>query len=344
MEEHALLPVVNSGMFAGDAEVPCMDKWNVLERNQDLIQRPKYLHYNGWDMGGKLTPGVVNWSLTASPLLLAPSLPVEHPVSKTISQKPNLFKIVTPINVPSLHYFLRKHPNRMFCESICNGLVNGFWPWADVDSPGYSITHDESRLSLGDKEKLDFVQKQQDIEIQKGHFSESFGTSLLPGMFSAPTFAVPEEGSSKLRLVMDQSAGSYSVNKMCSQHEHVFPLDNMTHLGEQILKSHNKLAPGKHLVVYKSDVVEVYCLIPMHPIWQIKQINTIDGQRYVDCNNIFGGRQSGDIFITVMAAIMWIMENVWKVHKPNAFVDNVFGVEKSTALITRLFPRAKHKL
>jgi hypothetical protein len=177
---------------------------------------------------------------------------------------------------------------------------------------------------------MDFMQKQCNIEIQKGRFSDSFGTSLLPGMFSAPTFAVPKEGSSKLRLVTDQSAGTYSVNDMCSCHEHAFPLDNMTHLGEQILKAYNELTPDEHLVVYKSDVAEAYRLIPMHPIWQTKQINTVDGQRYVDRNNVFGGRRSGDIFIAVMAGVMWIMENIWKVWRPNAFVDDVFGVEKSS--------------
>jgi hypothetical protein len=104
----------------------------------------------------------------------------------------------------------------------------------------------------------------------------------------------------------------------------------MTHFGEHILRAYNDLAPGEHLVVYKSDVAEAYRLIPMHPIWQMKQINTVDGKRYVDRNNVFGGRRSGDIFIAVMATVMWIMENVWKVQKPNSFVDDVFGVEKSS--------------
>jgi hypothetical protein len=193
-----------------------MDEWDVLRRNQDLIQRPKYLRYNGWDMRGKLMPGVITWSLTAQPLPSAPSLPVEHPVSKTISQKPDLFKIVTPINVPALRYFLRKHPNRVFCDSICEGFENGFWPWADVDPPGYPQSHDETRPGPRDEEKSEFVRRQRDIEVEKGRFSDSFGTELLPGMSSSPTFAVPKEGSSKLRLVTDQSAGPYSVNGMCA--------------------------------------------------------------------------------------------------------------------------------
>jgi hypothetical protein len=77
---------------------------------------------------------------------------------------------------------------------------------------------------------------------------------------------------------MDQSGGLHSVNDMCTRHEHAFPLDNMTHLGEQILKGYNELSPGEHLVVYKSNIAEAYWLIPMHPIWQTKQINTVDGE------------------------------------------------------------------
>jgi hypothetical protein len=313
MGGHVMSPVVNSGMCAEVVEAPRMDEWSVLERNQDLIPKPKYLRYNGWDPRGIFTLGVIAWSLTASALPSAPSLPPDHPISNTIKQKPALFKIVTPINVPALRYFLREHPNQAFCNSICNGLENGFWPWANVDQPGYPVTHDKMRSPPRDDEKLCFIRKQQDIEIKKGRFSSSFGTSLLPGMFSMLTFAVPKEGLSKLRLVTNQSAGPYSVNDMCSRHEQAFPLDNMTHLGEQILKSYNELEQGEHLVIYKSDVAKAYRLIPMHPIWQTKQINTIDGEQYVDRNNVFGGRQSGNIFIAVMSSIMWIMEKVWKV-------------------------------
>jgi hypothetical protein len=145
--ERATLPVANSGMYAEDVEAAHMDEWSVLNKNRDLIQKPKYLRYNEWDSRGKLTPGVISWSLSASPLPSAPSLPFEHPISKTIRERSDLFKIITPINVPCLRYFLRKHPNRAFCNSICEGLENGFWPWANVDPPGYPATHDESRVA-----------------------------------------------------------------------------------------------------------------------------------------------------------------------------------------------------
>lgn len=256
--ECATLPVVNTSMHAEDVGVPHMDKWSVLRKNQDLIPKPKYLHYNKWDLRGKLMPGVITWSLTAPPLPSPPSLSAEHPVSRTIRQEPHLFKIVTPINVPALRYFLREHPNWLFCDSISNRLEHGFWEWANINPDGYPETHDEVRPATHDNEKLEFMRKQQDIEIQKGQFSNSFGTSLLPGMFSSPTFAVPKEGSLKLRLVTDQSVGPYSVNNMCSQHEYAFLLDNMSHLGEQMLRAYNELVLGEHLVAYKSNVAEAY--------------------------------------------------------------------------------------
>jgi len=49
-----------------------------------------------------------------------------------------------------------------------------------------------------------------------------------------------------------------------------FPLDDMRHLGAGLLV-HHKTNPSQCLVVFKSDIAEVYQLLPMHPLWQIKQ-------------------------------------------------------------------------
>lgn len=103
------------------------------------------------------------------------------------------------------------------------------------------------------------------------------------------------------------------------------PLDNMVQLGEILLRAHKKLPPGEHLVLFKSDVSEAYRLLPMHPYWQVKQINTIDGERYVDRNNAFGGKRSGDLFIAFMSLVLWVASYFHKIEDLCSYIDDVFS-------------------
>ncbi|KAF7785160.1 hypothetical protein Agabi119p4_1325 [Agaricus bisporus var. burnettii] len=271
------------------AEASNMDEWSVLMQNQSLVIRPKYLRYNHWDLDGQPAPTVMTWSEKAKPLPSAPTLPDNHIILSTIRSHPNLFQIVTPINVSKFRQLLvqTKHPNPDFYNSVCNGLVKGFWPWADVQMEGYPGTYDEQGQEMKEEEKLDFVRKQRDIE----------------------------------------SASKYPVNGMTTPHELPFPMDNLVHLGEQLIRAHRNLKPGEELMLFKSDVLEAYKLLPVHPFWQMKQIVTVNGLCHVDHNNIFGGRRSGDLFITFMSLIIWIASHVWRILGLCNYVDDVFGVD-----------------
>lgn len=292
--------------------------------------RPRFLRYNCWDLDRKPAPRVVTWSLTAEPLPQPPTLPANHFLSLLVNQRRDLFKIITPINVSSFRSSLITHPNRLFCESVCKALEEGFWPWASVSLDGFPDTHDEAREPPKEVAKRTFIREQKDIEIEKSRFSPSFGRHLLRGMYAMPTFAVPKAGSSKFRLVTDQSAGPFAVNHFQQSHDLAFPMDNMVQFGERILRAHNQLRPGEQLILYKSDISEAYRLIPMHPIWQTKQINTVDGERYVDRNNVFGGKRSGDSFIAFMSLVLWIAESQWSINGLCNYIDDVFNAVDNT--------------
>src|ERR1700678_575329 len=129
-----------------------------------------------------------------------------------------------------------------------------------------------------DQRELDFICGQCNIEINMGRFSESFGKNLLPGMYSMPIHAVPKPHSSDLCLVTNQ----FSLNSMIRREDIAgFPLDNMTHLGEMLLKKKAEF-PDKELTLFKSDISDAYRNLPMHPLWQIKEVNTIQQHRHVD--------------------------------------------------------------
>ena len=173
---------------------------------------------------------------------------------------------------------LEHHPNPLFVQSICAGLHEGFWPWADTKNGVFPSTHDESRPTPADDKQASFLRDQCLKERQKGRFSDSFGSKLLPGMFSMPVHAVLKPNSDDLRMVMDHSAGPFSLNNMID-HSQVtgFPLDNLRHLGEMLLDVQHS-SGNLPLTLWKSDISDVYRLLPMHPLWQLKQYFTLPHQ------------------------------------------------------------------
>ena len=79
--------------------------------------------------------------------------------------------------------------------------------------------------------------------------------------------------------------------------------------------------------MWKSDIAEAYRLMPVHPFWQIKQINTVNGQRYVDRNNAFGSSASGAIFIAFNSLVSWIARRKRGIQYLATYVDDSSGFD-----------------
>ena len=195
----------------------------------------------------------------------------------TIQDNPQLFKKVTPINVLKFEELLVSHPNKPFVESICTSLHEGFWPWANTQKDEYPVTWDFSEHPLKTECEADFLRDQRDVEISAGRYSDSFGTDLLPGMYSTPVQAVPKPRSEKLHLVNNHSAGCFSLNSMIAREDIVgMKMDLIADLIGSLIR-YWRHYPGARLILFKSDVSAVYQRLPLHPLWQIKQIITVDG-------------------------------------------------------------------
>lgn len=289
--------------------------------------KPKYLRYNRWDVEGSQVPGVAEWSESAEPLPRPPVLPDDHPFNVTIRSHKSLFKIVSPLDNELFEFLLLSHPNDAFVESVCQGFREGFWPWASIENDGYPITNDQAQGAASSEEKRQFLVEQKDHERKMDRFSEKFEGELLPGMYCMPIFAVPK-GSDSFRLVTHQSFGPYSLNSMTPPHERAFPLDNMIRLGDLLLRAHRNKSPSEQLILWKCDISEAYRLLPVHFLWQLKQVVTVEGGRYVDRCVAFGGKRSGDLFIAFMSLVLWIAENVGGVVNPSAYCDDSFGVDR----------------
>ena len=151
----------------------------------------------------------------AAPLPRPPLSETSNPIlNKTITDNPDLFQVLTPIKVDIFESLLKNHPNLAFIQSMCAGLREGFWPWADALNGDFPLQHDKSQSMLADDKQVSFLRKQCLKEHQKGFFSESFRNDLLPGMYSMPIYAIPKPHSVDLHMVTDHSMGSFSLNNM----------------------------------------------------------------------------------------------------------------------------------
>ena len=109
----------------------------------------------------------------------------------SIQARPDLFKIVTPVKVEVFESLLQDHPNRLYVDSVLWCLHNGFWLWVKPGEEADPVQWDNSDQLLKNAQEEKFVWSQFREEIKKGHFSQSFGKHLLPGMFSVPSHAIP---------------------------------------------------------------------------------------------------------------------------------------------------------
>ncbi|KAI0054745.1 hypothetical protein BV25DRAFT_1777474, partial [Artomyces pyxidatus] len=152
--------------------------------------------------------------------------------TETLRLYPELFKVVTPIDVDKFESLLVSHPNQPYVQSVLRGLREGFWPFADGDPDAYPETRDFPERSL-DPEELVFAETQCEEEERLERFSAPFTGPLKPGMCNVPVHVVPKK-SGKLRLVVDHSAGEFSPNSHIDRDDVHVHLDTVQHLGHNL--------------------------------------------------------------------------------------------------------------
>lgn len=284
------------------------------------------------DLDIELTPTTADWTLDTDPLPSPPRSEFKNPeVQKTLNQHRHLFKIITPIKVDRFEFLLSTHPNRRFVESVLKGLREGFWPYAntgwDSNYPtSLDLRHSFRQAPPGEDEAI-FLRNHLHNERSKERFSPTFGSNILSGMYATtPVSVVPKKEPGKYRLINNQSFGqAFSLNSMVQRADiPTPPLDRLTQLTEWMTVL-RKMHPNEKLTIWKSDIAEAYRNIPMHPLWQIKQVVFIDGKGYVDRCNAFGGTASGAIFIAVNSLIAWIAKHRKGIKFMGTYVDDSFG-------------------
>jgi hypothetical protein len=104
---------------------------------------------------------LADWTEQAKPLPSVPTYELSNiEAMRTIKDHPTLFKIITPINIDLFEQMLLNHPNQPFVHSVCQGLQEGFWPWANTHHESYPSVVDESLGMPQDTKEKNFLQTQ----------------------------------------------------------------------------------------------------------------------------------------------------------------------------------------
>jgi hypothetical protein len=74
-------------------------------------------------------------------------------------------------------------------------------------------------------------------------------------------------------------------------------------------------------------VSQAYRRLPVHPLWQLRQIVSIHGSYHVDNNNNFGNRGAGRLWVIFFSLVLWIAVFVRRIADLFAYVDNAFSWE-----------------
>jgi hypothetical protein len=284
-----------------------------------------------WPASDRDTPGTGSAysTLTAAPVPSPPKNELQNKVAlRTISENPDLFKVVSPIKADVFEEHLTDHPNPTFVNSVVSALKNGFWPWADTSDPSFPTTYDGSgqRSSITSKDKAEFIKQQSEDEMNLGRWSKPFGKKLLPGMHSFPISAVPKSTPGKFRLVGDQSRGPHALNRTIPKSKVKVKLDSIHDLGSKILAVRKKY-PKRKICLWKSDVKSAYRQLPVHPLWQIKQAVLVNGQYHIDRCNTFGSRSGGWVWDSFITLVNWIGIEKKGISDLLGYVDDNFGWE-----------------
>ncbi|KIJ29963.1 hypothetical protein M422DRAFT_268531 [Sphaerobolus stellatus SS14] len=133
-------------------------------------------------------------------------------------------------------------------------------------------------------------------------------------MFSSPVGAVPKPHFMGLRLITDQSTGPHALNSFIPRGAAAVQYDNMHDFGKLLRKIHFQY--GQPLAyLFKSDYSEAFRRIPMHVLWQIRQIVTVDGARHIDrC-------------LCSFMALVWIAISIKCINGLLHYMDDAFGFE-----------------
>ncbi len=136
----------------------------------------------------------------------------------------------------------------------------------------------------------------------------------------------------KLHLVNDHSAGLNSLNSLIPTEGGFVILDNLSDLGANICATMHERLGLRPKLVWKSDALQAYRCLPMHPCWQVCQVTLIDGNYHVNHCAIFVNCTSSCLWCLFFGLMCWIAIHEHGVDGLLHYVNDAFNVSFSDEL------------
>ncbi|KAK4694694.1 hypothetical protein P7C70_g8691, partial [Phenoliferia sp. Uapishka_3] len=336
------------------------EPWLPLDRNEELPEPtlpPPGHHLEGVGVAPRLrrlwhwpephldppkTP-LLTSSLTAKPLPRPPAIALQDPLYlAALKSHPHLFRHETPLNVDAFERSLKDHPNRPWVESLLAAMREGFWPCHSGEPtppPGKSL---KARFTPRTEEDLDVVEAQVKSDVANGWTSPSF-KELPEGCVVSPLFVVRRGDEAKPRTVNDHTASE--LNKHIERKNAPAIFDTIPDLIRLArAKGIAELPAGS--VWWKTDASAAFKMMSMHSAWQFRQAISVsykmpDGSRetryHIEWRGAFGTRATPYLWTSIMAAILWIVQQRGVIENPLAYMDDAFGLDTSGIMVERTF-------
>jgi hypothetical protein len=158
-----------------------------------------------------------------------------------------------------------------------------------------------------------------DQKIEAEHWSHPI-SHLVPGMKVSPLFVIWQHLTPQ--VITDHTASG--LNDGILKEDAKVKYDDMRAFGGCL---HRAVLdnPSKHLTLLKSDIASAFLNLPVHPIWQLRQLVRVDGILYLGHHFIFGSRAAPRCWCSLLSLICWLGECKLNILGLHVYMDNFFG-------------------
>ena len=228
-------------------------------------------------------------------------------------------KPLTPINVNLLASLLTDHPDRVFVDSLCSGLRDGFKIGYTGSRQPYASKNLKTAYLMPEIVDANLLD-----EVKLGHTVGPFTSPPFENFQIYPLGLVPKKNSSKWRTIFHLSypkSSDHSVNANISAEEYSLQYVRIDGAIRILLKL------GPNCFMAKTDVKSAFRNIPVHPDdWELLGMEW-RGLYFFDRVLPFGLRSAPYIFNMLLDALEWILINKLGVSNVLHILDDFFLAE-----------------